>query len=110
MAIRKRFVVCDCGEQFEEEADQTLIGNVNYGPWRYTQHSVRPSTVNDQDVVTVHFVRTVVCEVCDAEMFKEKKGYEVRPQATPKPTAKANEVIQPPRPDTTLRIVGNVPA
>lgn len=107
MAIRKRLLVCDCGEQFEENVDQTLIGHVSYGPWRYNQHNVRQSSANNQDVVTINFIRQVECSQCGNELFKEKKSYEVRPQATPKAQARANEVTEPPRQDVALRIVGD---
>ena len=107
MAIKKRLLVCDCGEQFEENSDQTLNGHVNYGPWRYNQHTVRQSSANGQDVVSINFIRTVECHQCGTELFKEKKSYEVRPQATPKAQARAHEVTEPPRNDVALRIVGD---
>jgi hypothetical protein len=80
MAIKKRLLVCDCGEQFEEGKDGLPVGNLTCGPWKYKQAKVRPGAApSDGDAVIIYFVRSIDCNKCMSELHRDKKAYEVSP-------------------------------
>lgn len=78
MAIKRRILECDCGERFDEEReDGTITGDLSYGTWKFKQHSVKEGVEAGSDLVNVYFVRSVDCNKCMTELFREKKCYVV---------------------------------
>jgi hypothetical protein len=60
MAVKTRSVVCECGEQFEENDKGELSGNLIYSPWRCRQSKVRQTkTAQQSDIVLCIFERAV---------------------------------------------------
>ena len=80
MAIKKRFVECECGEVFYEGSGNQLEGNVVFGPWRLRGNRQRATkTVNNCDILVALFFRSLMCGKCKQEILREQKQYELTP-------------------------------
>jgi hypothetical protein len=80
VAIKKRFVECECGELFTENAKNQLEGNTICGPWKL-KDSRRRNTKTDSgsDILIAMFERPVGCAKCKQELMREKRQYELTP-------------------------------
>lgn len=80
LAIKKRFVECECGEIFAEGSKNSLMGNIAYGPWKLKGNRLR-NTKSDKgcDILIAVFERSVGCGKCNHEMMREKRQYELTP-------------------------------
>jgi len=80
MAVKKRFVECECGEIFTEGKNNQLEGNAALGPWRLKDNRKRQAKTSQQgDVLSALFERSVFCVKCKNELMREKRQYELTP-------------------------------
>jgi hypothetical protein len=80
MAIKKRFVECECGEVFNEGSANQLEGNLIFGPWRLRGNRQRATkTPNNCDILVALFFRAIICGKCKQEIVREQKQYELSP-------------------------------
>lgn len=83
MAVKKRFVECECGEVFIEGKNNQLDGNTALGPWRLKDSRKRQGkTAQHGDVLAAIFERSVFCVKCKNELMREKRQYELTPPVT----------------------------
>ena len=83
MAIKKRFVECECGEVFTEAKNNQLDGQILLGPWRLKESRKRQTkTPNQSDILVAQFERSVHCGKCKHELMREKRQYELTPPVT----------------------------
>jgi len=83
MAVKKRFVECECGEVFIEGKNNQLEGNTALGPWRLKDNRKRQGKTTQQgDILAAIFERSVFCIKCKNELMREKRQYELTPPVT----------------------------
>ena len=84
MAIKKRFIECECGETFNEVSNNQLEGNIVFGPWRLRGNRQRATkTANNCDILVALFFRSLFCGKCKQELLREQKQYELTPPISP---------------------------
>lgn len=83
MAVRKRFVECECGEILTEGKNNQLDGSVLCSPWRLKDSRKRATKSPSQgEILVATFERSVHCGKCKQELMREKRQYELTPPAT----------------------------
>jgi len=76
MAIAKRIIKCDCGEEFETDVTGSeLKGNLLEGAWKFIR-ALGMDNPNGNEIVKVLFKRQVDCGKCFSNLTtQEKIGY-----------------------------------
>lgn len=83
MAVKKRFVECECGELFTEGKNNQLEGTIAVSPWRLKDSRKRQTKTSHQcDILIATFERSVHCGKCKQELLREKRQYELTPPIT----------------------------
>lgn len=78
MAIKRKYVECECGEIFVDNKDTNqLEGNISFDPWRLKEAKKKDKT--SQDVLLAFFERSAFCKKCEQELMREKRQYELTP-------------------------------
>ena len=84
MAIKRKLIECECGEQFVEGQNNQLTGTVKFGPWRFISHRLRSAkSTTGGDILAALFERSVGCGKCGFELIREKRQYEITPPVNP---------------------------
>ena len=84
MAVKRRYIECECGENFAEGKNGTLEGKTEYGAWKYKNARLRQTKTGvGGDIVVILFNRNVRCTKCGRELLHEKKNYELTPADMP---------------------------
>lgn len=84
MAVKRRYIECECGETFGEGTNGTLDGKTKYGAWKYKNARLRQTkTGAGGDIIVVLFSRKVQCTKCGHELLHENKNYELTPAERP---------------------------
>lgn len=80
MAVKRRYVECECGETYNEGKNNSLEGTVALGPWRLKENRKRSTKTNQgSDILIGLFERSVHCGKCKQELMKDRRQYEVTP-------------------------------
>jgi hypothetical protein len=80
MAVKKRYVECECGELFTEGKSNQLEGTIAVSPWRLKESRKRQTKTTHQcDILIAVFERSVHCGKCKQELMREKRQYELTP-------------------------------
>jgi hypothetical protein len=80
MAIKAKFIECECGALFQENDEKIIKGDVFFTPWRIVESKkLEQDSTGNSDVLFAKFTRDVCCEACKKELIFEHKNYEISP-------------------------------
>lgn len=80
MAIKAKFIECECGALFQENDEKIIKGEIFFKPWRIIESSkANQPSEEESDVHAVRFSRDICCQSCKKELMFECKNYEISP-------------------------------
>lgn len=70
MAIKAKFIECECGALFQEENNQIIKGEFSAEQW------TGKSSENSHSFC-IKFTRNIRCTTCDKKLLTQEKSYQI---------------------------------